>query len=47
MSYVVDAVRSLTITGDLSRLAPDLLSVLIFDLVMFAVASANFRRIIE
>ncbi len=47
MSYVVDAVRSLTITGDLSRLGLDILAILIFDLLMFAVASANFRRIIE
>ncbi len=47
MSYVVDAVRSLTITGDLSRLGLDILAILVFDLLMFAVASANFRRIIE
>lgn len=47
MSYVVDAVRSLTITGDLSHLGLDLLAILVFDLAMFAVASANFRRIIE
>lgn len=47
MSYVVDAVRSLTITGDLSRLGWDLLAILAFDLAMFAVASLNFRRIIE
>lgn len=47
VSYVVDAVRSLTITGDLSRLGLDILAILVFDLLMFAVASANFRRIIE
>lgn len=47
MSYVVDAVRSLTITGNLSQLGVDLLAILAFDLVMFAIASANFRRIIE
>ncbi len=47
MSYVVDAVRSLTITGNLAQLGVDLLAILAFDLVMFAVASLNFRRIIE
>ncbi|MCS7240130.1 MAG: ABC transporter permease [Candidatus Bipolaricaulota bacterium] len=47
MSYVVDAVRALIITGDTSRLGTDLLAILAFDLLMFAVASASFRRIIE
>ncbi|MGB9757618.1 MAG: ABC transporter permease [Candidatus Bipolaricaulaceae bacterium] len=47
MSYVVDAVRSLTITGNVSQLGLDLLAILAFDLVMFAIASVSFRRIIE
>jgi ABC-2 type transport system permease protein len=47
MSYVVDSVRSLMITGNVSQLGVDLLAILAFDLVMFAVASVSFRRIIE
>jgi len=47
MSYVVDAVRSLTITGNLSSLPMDLAAIMLFDIVMFIVASINFRRIIE
>ncbi|MEM1602025.1 MAG: ABC transporter permease [Candidatus Bathyarchaeia archaeon] len=47
MSYVVDAVRSLMITGNLANLPIDLAAIFIFDAVMFVVASINFRRIIE
>jgi len=47
MSYVVDAVRSLMITGDLSNLWLDLVAIAIFDAVMFAIASVSFKRIIE
>jgi ABC-2 type transport system permease protein len=47
MSYVVDAVRSLLITGNLVNLPLDLLVILIFDAVMFLIASLSFRRIIE
>jgi ABC-2 type transport system permease protein len=47
MSYVVDAVRSLMITGNLSSLLTDLAAIMLFDAVMFIVASINFRRIIE
>jgi ABC-2 type transport system permease protein len=47
MSYVVDAVRGLIISGDLSNIAIDLAAIALFDAVMFAVASLNFRRIIE
>jgi ABC-2 type transport system permease protein len=47
MSYVVDAVRALLITGDLQNLGLDILAILAFNLVMFSLASANFRRIIE
>jgi len=47
MSYIVDAVRSLTITGDLTNLPMDLLGIAIFDVIMFTAASISFRRIIE
>jgi len=47
MSYVVDAVRSLMITGDVSNLPLDLAAIATFDLIMFVVASISFRRIIE
>ena len=47
MSYVVDAVRSLIITGNLSSLPVDLAAIMLFDAVMFIIASINFRRIIE
>jgi ABC-2 type transport system permease protein len=47
LSYVVDAVRGLMITGALSNLAIDLTAILVFDVVMFIIASISFRRIIE
>jgi ABC-2 type transport system permease protein len=47
LSYVVDAVRGLLITRDISNLLVDLTAVAIFDVVMFALASVSFRRIIE
>jgi ABC-2 type transport system permease protein len=47
MSYVVDAVRGLMITGDLSNLLIDVAAIAVFDVVMFVAASINFRRIIE
>lgn len=47
MSYVVDAVRSLMITGNLTSLSVDLTAIILFDVVMFVIASINFRRIIE
>ncbi|MCC6018635.1 MAG: ABC transporter permease [Candidatus Verstraetearchaeota archaeon] len=47
MSYVVDAVRSLMITGNLANLPIDLAAIAIFDTVMFIIASINFSRIIE
>jgi len=47
MSYVVDAVRGLMITGDLSNLLIDIIAIVIFDVAMFVAASVNFRRIIE
>lgn len=47
MSYVVDAVRSLIIIGDLSNLPMDLAAIALFDAIMFTIASINFRRVIE
>jgi ABC-2 type transport system permease protein len=47
LSYVVDAVRGLMITGDLSNLLIDLGAIAIFDAVIFILASISFRRIIE
>jgi ABC-2 type transport system permease protein len=47
LSYVVDAVRGLLITGDISNLPLDLAAIAIFDAVMFIIASISFKRIIE
>jgi len=47
LSYVVDAVRGLLITGDLSNLLIDLVAIAIFDAALFILASISFRRIIE
>jgi len=47
LSYVVDAVRGLLITGDTSGLLLDIAAIAIFDVVMFVLASISFRRIIE
>jgi len=47
LSYVVDAVRGLLITGDTSGLLLDIAAIAIFDAVMFVLASISFRRIIE
>jgi len=47
LSYVVDAVRGLIITGNLSNLLIDTAAIAVFDLLMFAIASVSFKRIIE
>lgn len=47
MSYVVDAVRSLLITADVSHLAGDVAIIIVFDIIMFSAASSSLRRIIE
>jgi ABC-2 type transport system permease protein len=47
MSYVVDAVRGLMITGDLSNLLLDIVVILVFDALMFLIASLAFKKIIE
>jgi ABC-2 type transport system permease protein len=47
LSYVVDAVRGLLITGDLSNLMLDVVAIVAFDAIMFVLASVSFKRIIE
>jgi ABC-2 type transport system permease protein len=47
LSYVVDAVRGLLITGDLSNLMLDVVAIVAFDAIMFVLASISFKRIIE
>jgi ABC-2 type transport system permease protein len=47
LTYAVDAVRGLMISGDLNNILPDVAAIVIFDLVMFTVASISFRKIIE
>jgi len=48
LTYAVDAVRGLMISGDVSNLAIiDMVAIASFDVVVFAVASVSFRKIIE
>ncbi|MEM3366677.1 MAG: ABC transporter permease [Candidatus Methanomethyliaceae archaeon] len=47
LSYVVDAVRGLLITGDLSNFLVDLVAITIFNAVLFILASISFKHIIE
>jgi ABC-2 type transport system permease protein len=47
MTYIVDAVRSLLISGDLTNLPVDLLAITLFVGSMFSLASISFRRIIQ
>jgi ABC-2 type transport system permease protein len=47
LSYVVDAMRGLLITGDLSSLPTDMLAIMIATVVLVVLASLSFRRIIS
>jgi ABC-2 type transport system permease protein len=47
LSYMVDAVRSLIVSGDLNNLPVDILAIDVFDMVAFTIATLNFRRIVE
>jgi hypothetical protein len=47
MSYQVDAVRGLVVSEKLATIPIDLATVAIYDAVMFIVASASFKRIVE
>jgi ABC-2 type transport system permease protein len=47
MTYIVDAVRSLLISGDFTNLPVDLLAISLFVGLMFFLASMSFKRIIQ
>jgi ABC-2 type transport system permease protein len=47
LTYAVDAVRGLMISGDVSHLLRDSAAIVIFDILMFTAASLSFRKIIE
>nr|MDO8109150.1 ABC transporter permease [Candidatus Sigynarchaeota archaeon] len=47
VTYVVEAVRGLLITGEIGNLLVDIVVIIGFDAFMFLVASASFKRIIE
>lgn len=47
LSYVVDAMRALLVTGDLSNLPMDMLAITIATAVLIALASLSFKRIIS
>lgn len=47
LTYVVDAVRGLMITGNLALLPLDVAVIALFDILMFAAASLSFQKIIE
>ena len=47
LTYAVDAVRGLMISGDVSRLGLDVAAIVVFDVVVFTVASLSFKKIIE
>ncbi len=47
LTYAVDAIRGLMISGELGNILADVLAILAFDVVVFALASLSFRKIIE
>ncbi len=47
MSYVVDAVRGLIISGDLTNLLMDIVVIIVFDVLIFLIASLAFKKIIQ
>jgi ABC-2 type transport system permease protein len=47
LTYAVDAVRGLMISGDVASIPADFMAVIIFDILIFTVASISFRKIIE
>jgi ABC-2 type transport system permease protein len=47
LSYIVDAVMSLVITGDLTFLPIDIAAILIFDFVVYVLSSISFGKIIQ
>jgi ABC-2 type transport system permease protein len=47
LSYVVDAMRALLVTGDFSSLAQDIIALIIATVVLVVLASISFRRILS
>jgi ABC-2 type transport system permease protein len=47
LSYIVDAMRALLVTGDFSSLPVDILAMLLATAVMLTIASLSFRKIIS
>jgi ABC-2 type transport system permease protein len=47
LSYVVDAMRALLVTGDFSNIAVDLSAIALATSVLIVLASLSFRRIIS
>lgn len=47
MSYTIDGLRGLIITGDTSSLLIDIAAIAVFDVIIFLAASLNFKKIIE
>jgi ABC-2 type transport system permease protein len=47
LSYVVDAIRALLVTGDLSSIPIDILAISITAIVLLVLASLSFRRILS
>jgi len=46
LSYVVDALRSLLVTGDLSGLGMDVLIIVVSAAILLLLASLGFRRML-
>jgi ABC-2 type transport system permease protein len=47
LSYVVDAMRSMLVTGDYSNIATDILALLVSTTVLISIASVSIKRLIE
>ena len=47
LSYVIDGMRGLMVTNDLSKLPLDLLVIALASIVMIVLASLSFKRIIS
>jgi ABC-2 type transport system permease protein len=47
MSYIVDALRGLLITGSIPNIWLDLGVLILFDVIMFAIGTVSFKKIIQ
>ncbi|NMC09743.1 MAG: ABC transporter permease [Methanothrix sp.] len=47
LTYAVDAVRGLMISGNVTNIFADFTAVIVFDILIFTAASISFRKIIE